>query len=255
MFDVRSADLRKINSMTKYPSIPTYHTIDPKNGMLLEDPWPPFGNELVYGTEKIDGTNARIIVLPDSTVIVGSKEELLWSAGDLIEPVELGIVEAMKSLAMDFASRPPLGGSAIATFYFEVYGGEKLPARKNYTSNGELGYRLFDVSTVNLDMLDWSRERIASWRDNGGQNFLNEQELNQVDIPRVPVLFEMYSGNLPIYIDDMYTFLKDHMPTTLAALDEGAKGIPEGIVLRTANRGTIAKVRFEDYARTIRKRS
>ncbi|WP_197700743.1 hypothetical protein [Micromonospora purpureochromogenes] len=28
-FDIRSADLRAVNSMTKYPSIPTYHALDP----------------------------------------------------------------------------------------------------------------------------------------------------------------------------------------------------------------------------------
>ncbi len=35
-FDLRETDLAKLNSLTKYPSIPTYHALDPKNGSLLE---------------------------------------------------------------------------------------------------------------------------------------------------------------------------------------------------------------------------
>jgi hypothetical protein len=31
-FSVRTADLRALNSLTKYPSIPTYHALDPRNG-------------------------------------------------------------------------------------------------------------------------------------------------------------------------------------------------------------------------------
>ena len=32
MFDLRQADLQRVNSLTKYPSIPTYHQLDPKTG-------------------------------------------------------------------------------------------------------------------------------------------------------------------------------------------------------------------------------
>ena len=36
MFDVRAVDLRLLNSLTKYPSIPTYHTLDPRDGGLTD---------------------------------------------------------------------------------------------------------------------------------------------------------------------------------------------------------------------------
>ena len=36
-FNVRTVDLAKLNSLTKYPSILTYHTLDPKNGGLMEE--------------------------------------------------------------------------------------------------------------------------------------------------------------------------------------------------------------------------
>ncbi|MEM8781093.1 MAG: hypothetical protein AAGF26_19995, partial [Cyanobacteria bacterium P01_G01_bin.49] len=61
-FDIKNADLSKINSLTKYPSIITYHKLDSKNGGLLEEPLKFQGKLLA--TEKVDGTNARIICLP-----------------------------------------------------------------------------------------------------------------------------------------------------------------------------------------------
>src|SRR2546423_1469408 len=36
-FDTRTIDLRKLSSLTKYPSIPTYHALGEK-GALLEEP-------------------------------------------------------------------------------------------------------------------------------------------------------------------------------------------------------------------------
>lgn len=80
-FDVRAVDLGGLNSLTKYPSIPTYHSLDPSNGNLLDD---RVGfTAPVIGTEKIDGTNARIISLPDGSYLLGSREELLYAKGDL----------------------------------------------------------------------------------------------------------------------------------------------------------------------------
>jgi hypothetical protein len=37
-FDLRTTNLRALNSLTKYPSIPTYHELDPCNGSLLDTP-------------------------------------------------------------------------------------------------------------------------------------------------------------------------------------------------------------------------
>lgn len=96
-FDVKKVDLSRINSLTKYPSIVTYHKLDPKNGGLIEERL-EFKGTLV-ATEKIDGTNARIICLPDNTYLLGSREELLYARGDLIGNPALGIIEALKTKA------------------------------------------------------------------------------------------------------------------------------------------------------------
>ena len=80
-FSLWSCDLNKLNSMTKYPSIPTYHTLGDK-GTLLEQTV-SFEGKVVL-TEKVDGTNSRIILLPDVNFVLGSREELLFAKGDLI---------------------------------------------------------------------------------------------------------------------------------------------------------------------------
>jgi recombination protein RecA len=53
MFDRHLISLKALNSLTKYPSIPTYHQLDPRNGGLLDNPVEFTGP--VIGTEKIDG--------------------------------------------------------------------------------------------------------------------------------------------------------------------------------------------------------
>ncbi|WP_236142941.1 RNA ligase family protein [Nostoc sp. CMAA1605] len=95
-FSLRSCDLNKLNSLTKYPSIPTYHALGEK-GKLLEETV-TFDGEVIL-TEKVDGTNSRIILLPDGNYVLGSREELLFAKGDLIGNPALGIVNSLKGVA------------------------------------------------------------------------------------------------------------------------------------------------------------
>src|SRR6188768_1972097 len=84
----RTVDLRNpellaaLNTATKYPSIPTYHKFGEK-GRLTEELNVIFKGAVI-GTEKIDGTNTRIILPPGNDYIIGSREELLFSGGDLL---------------------------------------------------------------------------------------------------------------------------------------------------------------------------
>lgn len=52
--------LARVNSATKYPSILTYHAMGAK-GCLTEDEVTPFADDVIL-TEKVDGTNGRIVV-------------------------------------------------------------------------------------------------------------------------------------------------------------------------------------------------
>ncbi|MFI6731002.1 hypothetical protein [Streptomyces atratus] len=118
---------------------------------------------------------------------------------------------------------------------------------------------MFDAADVPLDVLERPRAQISVWREGGGQGFLSEYALIKAakteDIELVPRLAMVDAGDLPTGIAEMQTFLVDHLPTTRVALDEGAGGHPEGIVLRSGDRSVIAKARFQDYRRTLKRRT
>jgi len=80
MFQIRNADLRKLNSLTRYPSIPTDHVMGEK-GRLTDELSEDFSGEPVYATEKVDGTNSRIVFTPDGSYLIGSREEFLHAKG------------------------------------------------------------------------------------------------------------------------------------------------------------------------------
>jgi RNA ligase len=253
--DLKTCDLAVLNSLTKYPSIPTHHQLDPKNGTLLDVPVVFPGT--VIGTEKVDGTNGRIVVLPDGNYVIGSREELLYARGDLIGNPALGIVAALKPVAEALCRAP---SSTVAVFFLEVFGGKVTAASKQYTSALATSARLFDC----IDFTDFASHltmepaRIASWRDSGGQRFLDEANLQGLaerhGLMLTPRLFAVSGADLPASTAGMQSFLHERLPKTQCALDAAAGGKPEGIVLRSPDRSTITKARLEDYERTMRRR-
>jgi RNA ligase len=254
-FDRRQINLKALNSLTKYPSIPTYHQLGP--GGVLAEPAVEFPGTVI-GTEKVDGTNARIILLPDGGYLLGSREELLHAEGDLIANPALGIVEHLQPVVGQIN---PLHASvnAAVVLYLELYGGKIGGQAKNYSTKGAVGWRLFDVAYIDQldERLTWAAERISGWRDNGGQAFAGEDELNdeakRTGLELTPRLFVANGFDLPDTIEGMHAVLRERLPSTLVGLDDSAKGQPEGIVLRAADRSVIAKARFQDYERTARR--
>ena len=253
--DLRRVDLRALNSLTKYPSIPTYHLLDPRNGGLRDEAVVFSGP--VVGTEKVDGTNARMILTPGGWLI-GSREELLHAQGDLIFNPSQGIVAALKPVAEALA---PVTGDEIRVVYVELYGGKVGSAAKQYTSDPtRYGWRCFDVLVLNepAEQLSWPAERIAGWRDGGGQTFLAEDELadaaRDAGLELTPRLFTVDAAELPTDLDKTSAWLAEQLPESRVRLDAGAPGGAEGIVLRSNDRSVIAKARFQDYARTLKRR-
>ncbi|BAY61409.1 hypothetical protein NIES22_14740 [Calothrix brevissima NIES-22] len=248
-FSLRSCELNKLNSMTKYPSIPTYHALGDKGTLLEQTVTFNVDDGEVILTEKVDGTNSRIILLPDGNFVLGSREELLFAKGDLIGNPALGIVDALKNIADSLVR----SHSGIMVTYLELYGGKITSASKQYTSQQNVGWRLFDVAVITDIETLFARpiQQIAVWRDNGGQVFLDEKQLTQASIdygfaltPRIATV-----TSLPVTISETHEFLKAMLPQTNVALDAGAGGRAEGIVARTTTRSAIAKLRFEDYER------
>ncbi len=137
------SNLDKLNSATKYPSILTYHEIGDR-GTLKDSVLVPFGNESIFLSEKIDGTNARVILFPEG-YFIGSREELLTASGDLIYNPSQGIVDAVRPLIPQMILHLQDHGTVYVVFG-EVYGA-KVGTGKNYTTQGKVGFRLFDIVT------------------------------------------------------------------------------------------------------------
>ena len=246
--------LAALNTATKYPSIPTHHALNPKNGGLLEEPTAYEGDVIL--TEKVDGTNGRIILFPDGDYFIGSREELLHASGDRIHNPALGIVDALEPLAARLKPRDE--HRQILVFFLEVYGHKIGGAAKQYTGDGLTSYRLFDIACILPDVLEWDRAQISTWREGGGQRFCNEATLQRAAdaeaIELTPRLETIPADALPSDIEGMAAFIAGRLPVTRVALDDGAGRQPEGIVLRSADRSVISKARFQDYARTLKRR-
>jgi len=246
-------NLSDLNSATKYPSIPTYHV--QVKGRLTDDVAVPFDGP-VHVTEKVDGTNGRIVLLPGGDYFLGSREELIYARGDRIETPELGIVAALKPIAKRLGAEvPPAQGAVV--YFGEVYGGD-LPAARQYTSTKQLGFRLFDVIVYDerqlADVLVMEPSRRASWREQGNQPFLPVGALaalaTMVRLPLVPEV-GICSGGLPTTLAGVWEMVQRMAGRTACALD-GEGGRVEGLVLRSLDGRRIAKVRVEDYWRAIR---
>ncbi|TWT34363.1 RNA ligase family protein [Blastopirellula retiformator] len=255
MMTTRELDLRRLNSATKYPSIPTYHALG-ERGVLLEDAVTLESDSLIV-TEKVDGTNSRIILMPDGCYLIGSREELLHAKDDLVFNPALGIVETLRATADRIVASCPTPEETVTTAYLEIYGGKTTAAAKQYTSRREFGYRVFDVSRVSLSQLDQEPSAIAIWRENGGQQFLDEGTLAamaaQMDLPLTPRVAVV--DGIPRSIAETHDWLKTSLPTSLVKLDDAAGGTPEGVVARTNDRRQIVKIRYEDYERTAKRRA
>ncbi|MBI3221228.1 MAG: hypothetical protein HYZ44_17090 [Bacteroidetes bacterium] len=241
----------KINTLTKYPSILTLHQLGEK-GRLKNELTTPIQGEKMYATEKIDGTNARIICY-GSEYLIGAREFILHHSHDLYFDNAQGIVDGLKELHVKIPQT-----ELFTVIYGEFYGG-KTSANSKWYGQDRNGFRVFDIAVYNdLSMLEMSQHEISKWREREseygiiyGQNFLTRSEMQTQfsDFELVPLVeFELGDMSHKIVLDN----LKKFIPNTNVALSENALKKSEGVVLRNESRSKIVKVRFEDYERTLR---
>lgn len=270
MYDLRDREfLGRLNSATKYPETPTYHFMDKKSGLLQEGEVVDFDGNMVQVTEKIDGTNGRIIVFPSGEFVqdwvIGSREDLLSCSDDTMINPSLGIVDALRETA-DRISRYTFDQAipAVRVYFFEVFGGTVGPKAREYSTDRDVfGHRLFDVIEFSPELFDKTmghgRAAIASWRDCGSQPFLDWEDFANVryDVGVEPVPFldpDFEGATLPRTFQEALSALNHWFPDgSEAKLDSGAHGRPEGVVFKSHDRTQTAKMRFADYESTIRR--
>jgi hypothetical protein len=249
---VHKSELAALNSATKYPSIPTFHVMGDRGVLTEEHSVDPEQEWLL--SEKVDGTNARLILMPDGSYLIGSREELLYASGDLVHNPSLGIVDRLVLVAETITKRLP---GLILVVYGEVYGGSVGKASKHYTATRAVGFRVFDIALVPVSVLGWEPSVVSAWREHGGQEWCEQFEVERFakdwNLAVVPQLGE---GFVPRSLADVYRWLQKAVSMTRAGLDgaDGPCGLAEGVVIRTPDRSAIAKIRFEDYHRTLMKK-
>ncbi len=245
----------KINTLTKYPSILTLHQFANK-GKFSDQLTTNIEGETLYATEKIDGTNVRLIFWGDE-FLIGSRKCILHYSKDLYWDEALGIVNQFYALDI-----PRLQPKQLTIVYGELFGGKVTAHSKNYGKDKH-GFRVFDIAVLDdLSILERPIGEISHWRESSldstvddtlsyGQNFVNLDALKGFGYDLVPSL-EFPLANLEH--QTILDALKRHAAMTQVALSENAVGKTEGVVLRNFDRSKIVKLRFEDYERTLRKR-
>jgi hypothetical protein len=253
---VRDYGKDKVNTLTKYPSILTLHKLG-ERGRLLDELTTPIEGEKMYATEKIDGTNTRILIWGDE-YIVGARENLLHYKGDLFFDPSQGIVDTLKQFELS-NWQMPIWTPNLTVIYGEVYGG-RVTGNSKWYGQDKTAFRVFDV--VQLDdvdeILQMPIEKISLWREYEtprgmvyGQKFMTVQEMKWFcrGLELVPeVEFDLGDMQHQTILDN----LKKSVPETKAALSPKALKKTEGVVLRNQDRTKIVKVRFEDYERTLK---
>lgn len=258
--------LRKLNSMTKYPSIPTYHEMGEK-GRLSEGTPLDMGHHPLLVTEKVDGTSGRIILTPHGWLI-GSREELLQARGDIVWNPALGIVEVLRHWAEEMWQETKEFIKGVVVVYPEVYGGRTTKSARNYTvEKDQFNASVFDIATFTPGMIGdlklMEGVTLAAWREHtdnrvrflaqGLDGFIGRVNLPN-DLSAVPR--SCVVKGLPDGIEDVQAWM--NAMVTAAPPDQFLsikKERIEGFVVRSLGGTQIAKVRFQDYQRTLRKGS
>lgn len=246
----------KINTLTKYPSILTLHQLGNK-GKLTEELTTDLTGETLYASEKIDGTNVRLIFWGDE-FLVGSRKCMLHYSKDLYWDEALDIVNQFYALDI-----PRLQPDKFTIVYGELFGGKVTAKSKNY-GKSKHGFRVFDIAVLDdLSILEEPIGAISAWRESSvdsavdaslryGQPFITLEELQSYGYELVP---KVAFPTLPNWEHQtVLEALQQHAASTQVALTADALGKTEGIVLRNFDRSKIVKVRFEDYEKTLRKR-
>ncbi len=245
--------VEKINTLTKYPSILTYHALGDR-GVLKEEL-----NEgenfqgPVYVTEKIDGTNSRIVLDSSGDYLIGSRENFLTAKNDRIYNPASSIVDAVIPIAGKLSMMLRCDFDGLMVVYGESYGGNITAASKQYTNDRSVGFRIFDITLIAEEscraILSMAPDRIASWREHGGQAFQTvafvQDVANKYGIQTVPYL--TVTEGVPTSRSETYAWL-NQFAATQAGINNTGKA--EGVVVRTFDRSLIRKIRFEDYERT-----
>lgn len=261
---------KKLDSITKYPSILTYHAmLDAKR--LKEEVQVDFSQcEHLYATEKADGQNMRVVTVPQFGTFLGTRDELVCMFDPLRDPIgeprhkNDPIHEFKKLIVNNHVARTKFHDSVytvpcLTVWYFEMFGG-RIGPHKHYTSNNDIDWRVLDQCQIedHESLMAKPPEWLSGWRNHGGQKFLNIRDFHDAadsfNLEPIRNHVHIINGDVSrlATLVGAYYVLQDIAGGRSAfTMDLDASGVIEGIVLRNFDRTKIAKLRFEDYERSL----
>lgn len=259
---------KKGNSITKYPSILTYHVMGDRgclHPVLSEMEYFPKTDDDLYVSEKIDGENTRIIILNDD-YILGKREDWLYAKGDRAIPTKMQpIISYLRKIAEKIIESGVLEKDTLYCIYGELHGYKIQKAWKHYTKTETYGFRVFDVWTQDIESFSsWftnlDENSASRWRENNQQPWLSVQDMDsfckKTHLERVPYSPCVSIREIGKTLESSYAFLQGYTTTAIHLDDSVRNNVDaEGIVIRTADRRYIAKLRFEDYQRTFKQKN
>lgn len=257
MLNILLKEERKLNTITKYPSILTYHKLG-NRGTLVEDltEYKCIDDKILEATEKVDGTNVRIIICGND-YIIGTREEFIYAKGDRIRNDKQSILFKCIDIAERLIRDNKFKDTELIVIYGENYGKDIGRGYKNY-ANKEVAFRVFDMWSMEVskvqEIINMDLNKISTWRENGGQPYFSIDKLKnyctELQLEKTPVLFSLKHAEMPITVADVYNMLIKYKNTKVS-LDVNS-GKSEGIVIRSKYRSYIKKLRFEDYEKTLK---
>lgn len=271
---VETYGIDKVNSLTEYPSILTYHKLGDKGGLLnelYEDN--RFGkNELLEVTEKVDGTNMRLI-LTNEDYLVATRSNIVYAQDDRIinekavKPVLDECDYLIKTMQKDRMN------DSVLVVFGEVYGNSICNGSKVYCSEdipSSRKFRVFDVREFPCidfeNILEKDLQDISRFKSNSNQYWYDYDMLDafcyEYQLERTPVLCRINEMILPTDIDETYKWMQEYKDSnSIIGVKQDGKvynqnfGKAEGVVIRNKDRSVISKLRFEDYERTFKRRN
>ena len=215
-------------------------------------------------TEKIDGSNIRFIIY-NGDYLIGSRKEWIYAKGDRLISNEQ--VMYLKNYVEEVLKSYTFKKNILYCIYGEVHG-TGIQSWRNYTlSSQSYGFRIFDIWSMekkdieNLLISMKSKDEVSNWRENNNQPWWNMNEMTTFIInccglvEYAPFKLLCSIKSIPTDIEETYEFMRRFQHTDVNLDGTGKQNAKaEGIVIRTYDRSYIAKLRFEDYEKTFKKR-
>ena len=271
---VKHYGVDKINSLTEYPSILTYHKLGDK-GSLLNELYEENRfkkDDILEITEKIDGTNMRLILTNDD-YLVATRSKIIHAKNDRIitDPNVNVVVDSCDYLIKTFANDTT--SDCVLIVFGEAYGYNICEGSNVYCSIDNITsrkFRVFDVRCIPCiefeKLLEKDIQDISRWKSYSNEYWYDYNVLDafceQFQLERTPVLTRINEKDLPTGFDATYKWMKQFSNSQAVIgipddeVDYSPKfGKSEGVVIRNLDRSVVSKLRFEDCERTIRKRN